>query len=147
MIRVLTGGTFDLFHVGHVELLRRSAILGNELVVAVNKDSFVERFKGVAPIMSYGERCGVLSACKYVDHVVRNLMDEDFSAVIEMVKPDIITIGSDWERRDYMGQLGKRAELLIRDLGIRVEYIPRPDPPLISSSEIKRRIWVSRPEC
>lgn len=140
MITVLTGGTFDLFHPGHVELLRYSASLGNRLVVALNKDSFVQRFKGQDPIMTYDERFRVVRAIKYVDHVVPNLMDEDFSAVIEMVRPEIITIGSDWQQRDYMGQLGRRAELLMRDLGIDLVYVPRPDPPPISSSEIKRRI-------
>lgn len=140
MITVLTGGTFDLFHAGHVELLKYSASIGNRLVVALNKDSFVKRFKGKNPIMNFNERAEVVAACRYVDGVVPNLMDEDFSAVIEMVRPEIITIGSDWADRNYMGQLGKRAEMLIRDLKISVVYVPRPNPPLISSTEIKRRI-------
>lgn len=139
---VLTIGTFDLLHPGHLELLRECHKLANpgKVVVGLNKDSFVYRYKGYDPILSFEERRECLLACRYVDAVVPNLKDEDASACIELVRPDIIAVGSDWEHRDYMGQLGNRARMMIDFEHIEVIYVPRSDPPKISSSIIKQKI-------
>jgi glycerol-3-phosphate cytidylyltransferase len=68
MKTVITYGTFDLFHVGHVRLLRRLRELGDRLVVGCSSDEF-NALKGKKSIMPYDQRAEILLACKYVDHV------------------------------------------------------------------------------
>jgi len=109
MRTVYTGGTFDLIHPGHVHLLaecRELAGKGGKVVVALNPDDFVERYKGHAPVMRYADRAAVLRAIRYVDEVVPNLSGADSRPTIEMVRPDIIAIGADWLGRDYYAQMG-----------------------------------------
>jgi glycerol-3-phosphate cytidylyltransferase len=132
---VYTGGTFDLFHSGHVNLLQKCAELGR-VVVALNSDEFILQYKHKPPIMTYSERKAVLEACRYVDEVVPNLAGADSKPSIEMVKPDIIAIGSDWARKDYHAQMQFDQDWL-DDRGISLIYIPYTKG--ISTTELKRR--------
>ena len=79
MPNIYTGGTFDLFHEGHVELLRSCKRLAGDglVIVALNTDEFIERFKASGPVQTYRERKTVLESCKYVDLVVPNIGEED----------------------------------------------------------------------
>lgn len=124
---VLTLGTFDALHVGHMELLAGCRALAGQngcVVVGVNPDAFVQRFKGRAPLVPFAHRMEMLRACRFADAVVANIGGEDSRPAIEMVEPDIIAIGSDWEDRDYLGQLGV-SEPWLDARGIRIEYLPR----------------------
>ncbi|QGH76346.1 nucleotidyltransferase [Streptomyces phage Daubenski] len=111
MPNIYTGGTFDLFHEGHVELLRSCKRLAGDgaVVVALNTDEFIERFKNNKPVQSFRERKLVLEACKYVDLVIPNIGEEDSKETIyEACKHhmiEVIAIGSDWAGRDYYGQM------------------------------------------
>jgi glycerol-3-phosphate cytidylyltransferase len=102
---VYTGGTFDLFHKGHVNFLKQCARLG-KVTVSLNPDAFILKYKGKAPVMSYDERKSVLEACRYVDKVVENFGWHDSRDVIEQINPDYVVIGSDWATRDYYSQMG-----------------------------------------
>lgn len=135
-MRVYTGGTFDLFHSGHVNFLRQSALFG-EVVVSLNTDEFIADYKGSAPIWSYDEREEVLLGCKYVSQVVPNLGGPDSKPSIEGVAPDIISIGSDWATRDYYSQMGFDQEWL-DSRGIMLLYIPYTEG--ISTTDTKARI-------
>ncbi len=68
MTNVITYGTFDLFHIGHLQLLRRARELGNKLFVGVSTDEFNAQ-KGKKSIMRYSERAEIVAAIKYVDFV------------------------------------------------------------------------------
>jgi glycerol-3-phosphate cytidylyltransferase len=136
MITVYTGGTFDLFHAGHVNFLKEAKALGDWLIVALNRDEFVSRFKR-APICSFLERYYVLKSCRYVDIVITNHKDEYSGAAIDIARPDIIAIGDDWKDRNYLGQLGIDQKFL-DDRNIELKYIPYFKG--ISSTEIIRRI-------
>lgn len=118
---VYTGGTFDLMHEGHIELLRSCKRLAGDhgyVVVGLNTDDFIQRFKSQLPVMSYRERKIILESCKYVDLVIGNYGEEDSTKTIDSVadamyqefdysKPvDIVAIGTDWAGRDYYGQMG-----------------------------------------
>src|ERR1044072_6041717 len=112
---VYTGGTFDLFHEGHVELLRScKRIAGPDglVVVSLNTDEFIKRFKINPPVQTYREREVVLTSCRYVDMVVPNVGEENSKLTIEKFMidnkrgVDIVAIGSDWAGRDYYGQMG-----------------------------------------
>lgn len=132
---VYTGGTFDLFHHGHVNFLEKCSNFGR-VVVGLNTDDFVAAYKGARPILSYEERLSVLQACVYVDRVVENFGGSDSKPVIQEVKPDVIAIGSDWARKDYYAQMQFSQDWL-DEVGISLLYIPYTRG--ISSTEVKRR--------
>jgi glycerol-3-phosphate cytidylyltransferase len=137
---VYTGGTFDLFHSGHVRFLKqckRIAGKGGIVVVALNNDEFIEAYKGNAPIMSYAERQEVLLACRYVDEVVPNIGDADSKVAITKVKPDFIVIGDDWAKKDYYAQMQFTQDWLDqREIGL--IYVPYTAG--VSTTDLKRRI-------
>ena len=137
---VYTGGTFDLFHAGHVEFLRRCFELGS-VVVSLNTDEFIEEYKGKPPVISYADRRDVLLACRYVDSVVPNTGGTDSRIAIEAVEPDLIVIGSDWARRDYYTQMAFDQDWL-DERGIGLCYIPYTQG--ISSTAIKERMLFRR---
>ncbi|MEY5146160.1 MAG: hypothetical protein RL224_474 [Actinomycetota bacterium] len=133
---VYTGGTFDLFHRGHLEFLRRCNQLGS-VTVALNSDEFIRTYKGSSPIMSYEEREAVLLGCRFVDNVVPNIGNEDSKPSISAVMPNLIVIGSDWARRDYYKQMQFTQDWL-DERGIGLCYIPYTQG--ISTTELKKRI-------
>ena len=133
---VYTGGTFDLFHAGHVKFLRECALIG-EVVVALNTDEFIAAYKGKPPVMSYEERKTVLEACRFVSAVVKNENGADSKPTIQEVMPDAIVIGSDWARKDYHKQMGFTQDWL-DSLGIWLVYVPYTAD--ISSTIIKQRL-------
>lgn len=137
---VYTGGTFDLFHSGHVNLLKRCkeiAGLDGKVVVSINKSEFIEKFKGKAPICTDEERAAVVRSCKYVDEVVFNLGGEDSKISIELANPNYIIVGSDWAKRDYYAQMQFTQEWL-DERGIGLIYVPYSRE--ISSTDIKKRM-------
>jgi glycerol-3-phosphate cytidylyltransferase len=137
---VYTGGTFDLFHAGHVEFLKRCSELGS-VVVSLNTDEFIEEYKGKPPVISYADRRDVLLACKYVDSVIPNIGGPDSRITIDSVMPDLVVIGSDWARRDYYTQMAFDQDWL-DERGIGLCYIPYTQG--ISSTAIKERMLFRR---
>ena len=135
-LTIYTGGTFDLFHAGHVRLLERCAELGS-VVVALNTDEFVTAYKGKPPVCSYEERAKVLAACRHVTRVVPNVDGVDSRSTIELVDPDLIVVGSDWARRDYHAQMGFTQDWL-DERGIGLAFVPYTRG--VSSTEIKKRL-------
>ena len=133
---VYTGGTFDLFHAGHVAFLERCSRFGS-VVVSLNTDEFIRDYKGRAPVMSYNERKAVLEGCKWVWRVVPNTGGADSRTAITEVEPDLIIIGSDWARRDYYRQMGFDQDWLDAR-GIGLCYIPYTEG--ISTTDIKKRL-------
>ena len=101
---VLTLGTFDLFHEGHVKFLKKARGLGDELWVSLNRDEFVAEFKR-RPICNYKQRESVLKSCRYVDKVYPNFGGANAKSAIIYADPTIIAIGDDWKEKDYLGQL------------------------------------------
>ena len=139
-IKVYTGGTFDLFHSGHVNLLKRCREIASPdgiVIVSLNTDEFIEEYKGKPPICSYEEREHVLLNSKHVDQVVPNIGGVDSKIAIELAKPNYIVIGSDWAKRDYYKQMGFDQEWLDeRDIGLC--YVPYTRK--ISTTAIKKRM-------
>lgn len=137
---VYTGGTFDLFHSGHVNLLKRcKEVAGQDgkVVVALNTDDFIFQFKNKKPICSEQERLDVLLACRYVDEVVMNVGGQDSRISIEMVGPNYIVVGSDWAKKDYYAQMSFTQEWL-DERGIGLVYVPYTQT--ISSTKIRGRM-------
>jgi glycerol-3-phosphate cytidylyltransferase len=132
-----TGGTFDLFHAGHVNFLRECKKIALKVIVSLNSDEFVLRYKGKYPVIPFEQRKEVLLSCRYVDDVILNTGDEDSKPAILSVNPDIIAVGDDWENRDYCSQMQFTHEWL-KERNINLKYIPYTAG--VSSSEIKNRI-------
>lgn len=130
MKRVLTYGTFDMLHYGHINLLRRARALGDYLVVALSTDEF-NLEKGKRCYFSYEERKQLLEAVRYVDLVIPEESWEQKANDVREYHIDVVAMGDDWkdsERFEYL-----------RDL-CDVVYLPR--TPEISTTQIKSDLGV-----
>lgn len=96
MKKVITYGTFDLLHYGHINLLKRAKEMGDYLIVALSTNEFNE-IKGKSCYFSYEERKRLLEAIRYVDLVIpEQNWEQKINDVIEF-KADLFVIGNDWE--------------------------------------------------
>ena len=126
MKRVITYGTFDLLHYGHINLLRRAKELGDYLVVALSTDEFNWNEKQKKCYFSYEERKGLLEAIRFVDLVIpENSWGQKTSDVKEF-RIDTFVIGDDWQGKfDFL-----------KEAGCEVVYLPR--TPEVSTTQIKK---------
>jgi len=120
---IITYGTFDLFHVGHIRLLKRLKELGDKLIVGISSDEFNE-LKGKKSFFSYKERAEILLSCKYVSEVFPENSWKQKRGDIQKYKADVFAMGDDWA--------GKFDEL--NDL-CEIQYLPRTED--VSTTEIK----------
>lgn len=134
--KVYTGGTFDLFHTGHVNLLRHCAKIG-EVWVSLNTDEFIEQYKGRKPYISFEDRKRVLESCGFVHRVIKNTGGHDSKPAILEADPDFIVVGSDWLGRDYYKQMGFTPEWL-EERNITLLYVPYTQG--ISTTDIIKRV-------
>jgi len=125
---VLTYGTFDLFHVGHLKLLHRLAELGDRLIVAVSTDEF-NAGKGKRTIIPYADRAAIVEGLKVVDKVIPENSWNQKAEDIRRHSVDVFGMGHDWE-----GKFDELKELC------EVVYLPRTEG--VSSSEIKQLLSV-----
>jgi len=135
--KVYTGGTFDLFHRGHVNFLRQCKEIGDHLTVSLNTDEFIYRYKGNYSVMSYEDRKEILLSCRYVDEVIPNEDGEDSKPAILLVNPKFVVIGSDWAKKDYYKQMNFTQQWLDNN-GMILVYLPYTEN--ISTTEIKKRL-------
>lgn len=125
MKKVITYGTFDLLHYGHIELLRRAKELGDYLIVGLSTDEF-NNLKGKKSFFDYQKRKKMLEAIKYVDEVIPEKTWEQKEDIIQN-KIDIFTIGDDWQGKfDFLHDICE------------VIYLSR--TPNISTTEIKEQL-------
>lgn len=125
MKRVITYGTFDLLHYGHINLLRRAKALGDYLVVVLSTDEFNWNEKQKKCYFTYEERKGLLEAIRYVDLVVPETCWEQKPTDIVKYHIDTFVMGDDWE-----GEFN-----FLKD-NCDVVYLPR--TPEISTTKIKK---------
>ena len=126
MKRVITYGTFDLLHYGHINLLRRARALGDYLVVALSTDEFNWEEKRKRCYFPYGQRKQLLEAIRYVDLVIPEESWDQKARDVHEYHIDTFVIGDDWAGKfDFL-----------RDEGCEVVYLPR--TPEISTTQIKR---------
>ena len=125
MKRVITYGTFDLLHYGHINLLRRARALGDYLIVALSTDEFNHEQKNKVCYFSYEERKTLLEAIRYVDLVIPEENWDQKRTDVHLYHVDTFVIGDDWTGKfDFL-----------KDEGCEVVYLPR--TPEISSTQIK----------
>nr|WP_320057189.1 adenylyltransferase/cytidyltransferase family protein [uncultured Bacteroides sp.] len=131
-VRVFTSGSFDLFHVGHLNILEKSAALGNELIVGVSTDELIEEYKGMKPIVSFEQRFRIISALKCVTKVVKQVKLTEI-AQLRRENIDIVTIGDDWINKYLEG-----LEWMKTQPDKKVVYFPY--TPGVSTTSIKKEI-------
>jgi D-beta-D-heptose 7-phosphate kinase/D-beta-D-heptose 1-phosphate adenosyltransferase len=104
MIKVWVNGTFDIVHLGHIQLLKRAAELGDFLIVGLDGDRRVTELKGEQrPINNIVSRLTLLEAIKYVDRVVIFESDEQLETHIKTMRPAIMVIGEEYRGKRIIG--------------------------------------------
>lgn len=96
MKRVITYGTFDVLHYGHINLLRRAKNMGDFLIVGLSSDEF-NRIKAKKSYYTYEQRLAILEACRYVDLVIPENNWEQKISDVQKFAVDIFVMGDDWE--------------------------------------------------
>ncbi len=91
-----TTGVFDLFHIGHLNILRRAKEMCEYLIVGVSTDELVKEYKNKTPVIPFEERKAIVEAIKYVDKVVPQ-ENRDKIAAFDEYKFDVIFVGDDWK--------------------------------------------------
>lgn len=132
MKRVLTYGTFDLLHFGHIEILRRAKALGDYLIVAVSTDEF-NAIKNKKAYHNYETRKKMLEAIRYVDLVIPEKAWEQKRNDVLEYKVDVVVMGSDWEGNENFECLKDICEVV---------YLPRTEG--ISTTKIKRDLGLQK---
>ncbi|MEO1958047.1 MAG: adenylyltransferase/cytidyltransferase family protein [Nautiliaceae bacterium] len=131
MIKGYTAGVFDLFHIGHLNILKKAKENCDYLIVAVSTDELVEKYKGKKPIIPYEERKAIVEAIKYVDEVVPQT-DRDKIKAVERYDIDVMFVGSDWKGSEIFEEVDK----YMKSKGkIGVKYFPYTEG--VSSTKIK----------
>lgn len=133
MKTIITYGTFDILHIGHINLLRRARALGDRLVVGLSSDEF-NQGKHKSSLLNYENRRVVLESIRWVDEVFPEHDWEQKIADVQRYQADIFVMGDDWAGRfDFLSA------------HCQVMYLPR--TPEVSTTEIKQSLasWASRP--
>ena len=123
---ILTYGTFDLFHVGHLRLLERLAAMGDRLVVAVSTDAFNAE-KGKSSLIPYEDRAAIVGALACVDEVIPEESWDQKERDVRAVGADVLAMGDDWQGKfDHLSHLCE------------VVYLPRTEG--VSTTTIKGQL-------
>lgn len=130
MKKVITYGTFDLFHVGHLNLLNRSKQYGDYLIVVLSTDEFNRKYKNKHTIISYEDRKAILESMRVVDLVIPEVSWEQKINDVITHGVDTFVMGDDWQGHfDFL------------EAHCKVEYLPRTQS--ISSTDLKKHIAIN----
>lgn len=130
-----TTGVFDLFHVGHLNILKKAKEHCDYLIVGVSTDELVMEYKHRKPVIPYTERAEIVAGIKYVDKVVPQITREKFVAW-EHLLFDAMFVGDDWKGSALFNEL----EVEFKQVGVEVVYFPYTKG--VSSSIVKKKIKV-----
>ena len=126
---VITFGTFDVFHLGHLQILERSAALGDRLIVGVSTDKLNIAKKGRPTVYSERERIAIIKAIRYVDEVFPEESLELKEAYLKTYSADVLAMGDDWKGK--FDHLSDQCEVI---------YFPR--TPAISTTQLIEKIQI-----
>ena len=127
---VYTSGTWDLFHIGHLNILEKSAALGDKLIVGVSTDELIYNYKGIKPVIPFEQRLRIVEAIGVVTKAVPQVVLTDIRQLKEF-DVDIVTIGDDWKNKCSEGlewmksQPGKQVIYLPYTGGISTTFIKK----------------------
>jgi glycerol-3-phosphate cytidylyltransferase len=130
-----TTGVFDLFHVGHLNILRRAKEQCEFLIVGVSTDELVMEYKNKKPVIPYVDRAEIIEGIKYVDMVVPQVNRDKFSAW-ENHKFDAMFVGDDWKGSPLFSEVERK----FKNVGVEIVYFPYTKG--VSTTELKHQIQV-----
>ena len=133
MVIGYTTGVYDMFHIGHLNILRRAKEQCDYLIVGVSEDALVQREKNKTPIIPFEERCAIVSAIKYVDLVVPQ-PDKNKMAAWERHHFNKMFVGSDWKGTPQWNAFEEQ----FASVGVEIVYLDHTDG--ISSTILRERI-------
>ncbi len=119
MVIGYTTGVFDLFHIGHLNLLKNAKGLCDKLIVGVSTDELVYEYKNKKPVIAFEERIEIVRNIKFVDAVVPQETRDKFSSW-EKLKYDIMFVGDDW----YNSAKWKELEIQFKAVSVRIVFFP-----------------------
>lgn len=128
-----TTGVFDMFHIGHLNILRRAKEQCEYLIVGVSTDEVVQTYKHKTPIIPFEQRVAIVEAIKYVDKVVPQTTMDKLQAW-QNVKFNVMFHGSDWQNSELYDKYQKE----FAKLGVDVVFLPHTDG--ISSTDIAKKL-------
>lgn len=128
-----TTGVFDMFHIGHLNILRRAKEQCDYLIVGVSTDDVVVSYKGKPPLIPYDERRAIVEAIKYVDRVVPQTSMNKLDAYHEL-HFDVLFHGSDWQGSDMYNKIIED----FKAVGVEVVFLPHTAG--VSSTLLKKKI-------
>jgi len=131
MIKGYTAGVFDLFHIGHLNILKKAKENCDYLIVAVSTDELVEKYKAKKPIIPFEERKAIVEAIKYVDEVIAQ-EERDKIKAVDKYDIDVMFVGSDWKGSEVFEKVDKYMKIKNKK---GVMYFPYTKG--VSSSKIK----------
>lgn len=129
MVIGYTTGVYDMFHIGHLNVIRRAKEQCDYLIVGVSTDELVQKEKNKTPVISYDERAEIVGAIKYVDQVVPQV-DKNKRAAWEKYHFDKMFVGSDWKGTEAWNGYEKEFE----PLGVEIVYLAHTDG--VSSTQL-----------
>lgn len=112
-------GVFDMFHIGHLNVLRRAKEKCDFLIVGVNSDELVQEYKKKTPIISFVERAEIVGALKYVDKVVK-MDDRDKISAAKKYKFNALFMGDDWKGTEFYDKM----EIELKKENVDIVYFP-----------------------
>ena len=118
----LTTGVYDMFHIGHLNVIRNAKAMCEQLIVGVSTDELVEQYKNKTPIVNYENRRDIVAAIRYVDLVVPQ-NDMNKLKLAQAVGANSIFVGSDWQGTEKWNKI----EAELKSVGIDVVYLPHTD--------------------
>ena len=133
MIIGYTTGVYDMFHIGHLNILKRAKEQCDYLIVGVSTDELVQRDKNKTPIIPFAERCAIVEAIKYVDKVVPQPDKNKFGAW-EKYHFNKMFVGSDWKGTPQWAKFEKE----FAPVGVEIVYLDHTDG--ISSTILRNRL-------
>lgn len=132
-----TTGVYDMFHIGHLNVIRRAKEQCDYLIVGVSTDELVKMEKEKTPIIPYEERAAIVSAIRYVDEVVPQL-DKNKLGAWEKYHFHKMFVGSDWKDTPQW----KHFEEQFKPLGVEIVYLPHTDG--ISSTQLASKVLLDK---
>lgn len=117
-----TTGVFDMFHIGHLNILKRAKEQCEYLIVGVSTDELVESYKHKRPIIGFEERFAIVESIKYVDKVLPQVSMDKMNAYKEL-KFDVLFHGSDWKGSSMYDDIVKQ----LANVGVEVVFLPHTD--------------------
>lgn len=119
MILGYTSGVYDLFHIGHLNLLRNAKAMCDKLIVGVTTDELMQEYKQKQALIPFTERCEIVRAIKYVDVVIPQPSMDKIGAW-ERLKFNMVFVGDDWFQTEKWEQI----ETDFKERGVQVVYFP-----------------------